>query len=292
LGPEALHIELLHACPNKCLACEHGTLGPARLKPAALRTLYRLPELKQLKLVSFSGGEPLLYPGLAAVLTGAAAAFPGAAIVLLSSLHDPAKALKLLRSLPPAVLGRLHVGSSLDGPEAVHDEMRGREGSFAALKRSLTEIRKEFPRLSAGLTFTATRRNAAAFYSAWNEARALGLFLAPQFLVPNANTAGLDLDVPARKALAAGLHRALGECQPASRQAADLRQALDFLAGGPAGPCGAGGTFLMLAPEGEFYLCPFHKDIRAPLPAAQRLRPPAGGHRTRHCSTCFLRCAR
>lgn len=292
MGPDALHIELLHACPNRCLACDHGTLGAARLEPAALEALYRLQDLEQLKLVSFSGGEPLLYTGLAGAIKGAAAAWPRAALVLLSSLYDAPKALRLLRALPPAVLSRLHLGSSLDGPAAVHDRMRGRKGAFAALKRSLAAIRKEFPLLSAGLTFTATRSNAASFYAAWTEARVLGLPLAPQFLVPNANTSGLDLDVPARKALTAGLRRALDECSPASRPAADLRQALDFLAGGPAGPCGAGGTFLMVAPEGEFYLCPFHKDIRAPLSGAGRLRPPAGGHRTRHCSACFLRCAR
>lgn len=292
MGPEALHIELLHGCPNRCLACDHRDLGAARLKPAVLNALFARPELKGLKLVSFSGGEPLLYPGLGAALKGAAKAFSGAALVLLTSLYDSSKVLALLRGLPAAVRGRLHIGSSLDGPAAVHDEMRGRRGSFAALTASLTAIRKEFPGLSAGLTFTATTRNAAAFYAAWTQARALGLPLAPQFLVPNANTTGLDLDPAARKALIAGLRRAAGECAPASRQAADLRQALDFLAGGPAGPCGAGSLFLMLAPEGEFYLCPFLKDIKAPLSSPEALRPPAGGYRTRYCSACFLRCAR
>lgn len=289
---EALHVELLHSCPLACLACDHRALGAARLKPASLSALYALPGLKGLKLISFSGGEPLLYPGLAAVITGAAAAFPRAALVLLSSLYDTKKALRLLRRLPPAVLLRLHIGSSLDGPAGLHDEMRGRPGAFAALKASLDAIRAEFPGLSAGLTFTATRRNAASFYAAWTEARLLGVLLAPQFLVPNANTAGLELDAPAARALAAGLRRAMDECAPATPAAANLRQALDFLGGGPAGGCGAGASFLMLSPEGEFYLCPFHKDIKAPLSAPGALRPPAAGRRSRHCVSCFLRCAR
>ncbi|MBI4351988.1 MAG: hypothetical protein HY550_11160 [Elusimicrobia bacterium] len=287
-----LHIELLHSCPLACLACDHRTLGAARLKPAAVSALYALPELKGLELVSFSGGEPLLYPGLGAVIAGAAAAFPRAALVLLSSLYDTKKALRLLRRLPPPVLRRLHLGSSLDGPAGLHDEMRGRPGAFAALKASLAALRAEFPGLSAGLTFTATRRNAASFYEAWTGGRLLGVPLAPQFLVANAGTAGLELDAAAGRALAAGLRRAAGECAPASREAANLRQALDFLAGGPAGACGAGASFLMLSPEGEFYLCPFHKDIKAPLSAPGALRPPAAGHRSRHCADCFLRCAK
>lgn len=289
---EALHMELLHACPLNCLACDHRLRGAARLKPAFLSALYARPELKGLKLISFSGGEPLLYPGLAAAIVKAGRAFPRAALVLLSSLYDTKKALRLLRRLPSTVRLRLHIGSSLDGPPGVHDEMRGRPGAFAALKATLAAIRREFPGLPAGLTFTATRGNAASFYAAWTEARRLNAPLSPQFLVPNANTAGLELDTAASRALAAGLRRALDECVPSAPEAANLRQALDFLCGGPAGGCGAGASFLMLAPEGEFYLCPFHKDIKAPLSRPDGLRPPAAGHRTRNCSNCFLCCAR
>lgn len=289
MTPEALHVELLHACPLNCRACDHRLAGRARLKPEDLRRVFSLPELKELRLVSFSGGEPLLYPGLAEALKKAAAAFPAARLVLLSSLYDPAGALRLLRSLPPALLARLHVGSSLDGTPGIHDAMRGRPGAFAALKASLTALRGEFPSLSAGLTFTATRLNAAAFYGAWEEARAMGVPLAPQFLVPNANTAGLELDERARRRMASGLRRAM---RRRPENAAWLRHALDFLSGGPTGPCGAGLTFLMLSPEAEFYLCPFHKEIRAPLDRPSALRPGGPGYRSRHCSSCFLRCAR
>lgn len=291
MSVNSLHIELLHACPSACAACDHRLRGAARLPRAALAAVMRDPAFSGLRLASFSGGEPLLYPGLAGVLTRAAAAWPGAALVLLTSLYLPAKALALLRRLPPPVLRRLHVGSSLDGPGPVHDALRGRPGAYAALRRALTDLR-EFPGVSAGLTFTATSRNAAVFYEAWSEARAMGVPLGVQFLVPNANTAGLELDAAARRALAAGLRRALEETAAASPAAADLRQALGFLGGGPTTPCGAGVNFLMLAPEGEFYLCPFHKDIKAPLGAPGALRPPAAGYRGRFCAECFLRCAR
>lgn len=292
MAAEALHVELLHACPLRCRACDHRLLGAARLKPADLRRALAAPALRGLKLISFSGGEPLLYPGLAAALKLAARSFPQARLVLLTSLYDTAAALRLLRALPRGVPARLHLGSSLDGPPRLHDRLRGRPGAFAALRASLLAVREEFPALSAGLTFTAVRPNAAHFFSAWRTGAALGLRLAPQFLVPNANTAGLDLDPAARAALAAGLRRALAACGPASPEAPGLRDALTFVCGGPSGSCGAGSSFLMLAPEGEFYLCPFHKDRRAPLDRPEALRPPACGHRTRHCPECFLRCAK
>lgn len=292
MGVNSLHIELLHACPSACAACDHRLRGNARLPRAALDAVLRDPAFSGLRLASFSGGEPLLYPGLARVLADAARAWPAATLVLLTSLYLPGKALALLRRLPPAVLRRLHVGSSLDGPGPVHDALRGRSGAFAALRRALADIRREFPAVSAGLTFTATSRNASVFYETWSEARAMGVTLGAQFLVPNANTAGLEPDAAARRALAAGLRRALEETPAASPAAADLRQALSFLGGGPTAACGAGATFLMLAPEGEFYLCPFHKDIKAPLESPGALRPPAAGYRGRFCAGCFLRCAR
>ena len=291
MAVEALHIELLHDCPLACRACDHRAYPPARLGRAALKAVFSRKDFAGLSLVSFSGGEPLLYPGLAAALRGAAAAFPGARLVLLTSLFLSGPALALLRALPAGVRRRLHVGSSLDGTGPGHDAMRGRKGAFAALRKSLKAIKKEFPEVSTGLTFTATRLNAGGFYRAWEEAARLGVPLGVQFLVPNAGTAGLEPDAAARAALAAGLRRALAGAGPDAAEAPHLRQALDFLGGGPSGACGAGSTFLMLAPEGEFYLCPFHKEIRAPLGRPEALRSPAG-YRSRHCPGCFLRCAR
>ncbi|MEI7529976.1 MAG: radical SAM protein, partial [Elusimicrobiota bacterium] len=157
---EALHLELLHACPLRCLACEHRGLGPARLGAARLRRVFSAPEFAGLKLVSFSGGEPLLHPELARIVADAAAAFPQAALALLTSLYDGPRLEKFMRALPPALPGRLHLGSSLDGPPAVHDRMRGRPGAFAALKTSHAWLKKNFPGLSTGFTFTATAVNA------------------------------------------------------------------------------------------------------------------------------------
>jgi len=297
MAVEALHLELLHACPLKCLACDHRTLGAGRLSARRIKAVFAAGEFKNLRLVSFSGGEPLLHPGLAGIVSQAGSAFPSASLVVLSGLYDTGKFDRFLRALPAGLPGRLHIGSSLDGPPAVHDKMRGRAGAFDGLKASVRAARKAFPFLSIGCTFTATSRNAACFYGAWLAARRdLAVPLGIQFLVPNANTAGLELAAADRKALAAGIKAALSDFGKDGRRdpggEANLKAALKFLDGGtPAGACGAGKTFLMLSPDGLFYLCPFHKGVTAPLPEIASLRGRLKAAALKACSSCFLRCA-
>lgn len=295
MAAEALHVELLHRCPLRCLPCDHRLLGVAELSPALLRAALKEPELRALRLVSFSGGEPLLHPGLAAMLRATGRALPAARLVLLSGLWD-AKALgALLRSLPAPLLRRLHIGSSLDGTPAVHDRMRGIPGAFARLERSLALLAAEFPQVSAGLTFTACSVNARHFHGAWLAARRLGVPLGLQFLVPNANTAGLQLDARAAKLLAAGIKAALGDAAGGvlpDAETANLRAALAHLEGkAAAAACGAGSAFFMLSPEGLFYLCPFHKELTARPGEQAGLAARLTGPARKACAGCFLRCA-
>lgn len=287
MGAEALHIELLHACRLRCLACDHRLAGPGRLSAAALKPIFSAEAFRDLRLVSFSGGEPLLHPELPRILREAAAAWPQAALVLLTSLLEGPALIKALRTLSLAALARLHVGSSLDGPRRVHDAMRGLPGAFSELSKNHAALKKAFPSLSSGFTFTATRLNAAFFYEAWLEAREMGAELGVQFLVPNAGTAGLSLRPRDRAALAAGLRAALRETP-----SVHLAAALAFLRPERKdAPCGAGRTFFLLSPEGLFYLCPFYKDITAPLAALGGLRRRFTGQADSACSSCFLRCA-
>jgi MoaA/NifB/PqqE/SkfB family radical SAM enzyme len=297
MAAEALHVELLHACRLNCLACDHRLLGGKRLSAAGLRRVFAAPGFSRARLVSFSGGEPLLHPELARIVTDAAAAFPRASLVVLTSLFETAALKKFLGALPRPLTARLHLGSSLDGPPAVHDRMRGKAGAFAALKRSHAWLKNNFPLLSTGFTFTAASVNAACFYRAWRAARWLGAPLGLQFLAPNANTPGLGLKDRDKAALAAGLRAALAEIAaagaPAAPEAGNLKAALGFLEGiSAAVPCGAGKTFFMLSPDGRFYLCPFHKELTAGLPGISKLRGRLKGRAAAACAGCFLRCSR
>ena len=295
MSVEALHIELSHACQLNCLACDHRLLGNQRLSAAQLRRVFSAPEFSRAGLVSFSGGEPLLHPELARIVTDGAAAFPHAAIVVLTNLFDTTRLKRFMRALPRPLTGRLHLGSSLDGPPGVHDEMRGKTGAFAGLKKSHAWLRANFPRLSTGFTFTAASVNAAHFYEAWLTARGLGAPLGLQFLAPNANTSGLELNTADKKTLTLAIKAALSDLKTEGRtdtaEAGNLKAALNFLDGRIIAACGAGKTFFMLSPEGSFYLCPFHKEITAPLAGIAELRSRLKGPAIRICERCFLRCA-
>ncbi len=293
---KALHAELLHSCPLACLACDHRLRGSARLTRKDLARIFSSGRLKDLGLISFSGGEPLLHTDLPSIVRLAGKKFPAAAIVVLSSLYDSRAFTGFLRALPACLLPRLHIGSSLDGPPPVHDRMRGRAGAFSALKASVISARRDFPFLSIGLTFTATSVNAAHFREAWLEARELRAPLGLQFLVPNPCTAGLELKAADKLALAAGLENVLAvmasEKGRAAPEANNLDSALEFLKGrAPRAACGAGETFFMLSPEGLFYLCPFHKDATATFAKAAGLRAALKGKALKACAGCFLRCA-
>ncbi|HAF95411.1 MAG: hypothetical protein A2021_01180 [Elusimicrobia bacterium GWF2_52_66] len=293
---ETLHIELLHACPLKCLACDHRLLGGARLSLEKLGPVLRSPVFRDLRLISFSGGEPALHPELGAIIKAAAGTFSSARLILLSGLSEGSRLENTLKDLTPSVLSRLHIGSSLDGPGPIHDAMRGRAASFARLKTAHARIKTYFPQVSTGFTFTATAINAAYFYEAWKAAgRELGAPLSLQFLVPNANTSRLELKAADKGKLAAGLESAIADRSSAiyGISAPGLTSALLFLKGkNHALSCGAGKTFLMLSPEGRFYLCPFHKEITASLPGISGLRARLKGPGLKACASCFLRCAR
>lgn len=305
-----LHIELTHACPQNCAPCDHRLAGRALLPISALNKLFLSPSLKGLKTISFSGGEPTLHPEFEAAVQFAARSFPDARIIILTSLYEPARLQAFLRKLPPGLNRRLSVCSSLDGPARVHNYIRGRAKAFSRLKTAHARIRKTCPGVCTGLTFTASVHNASYFYQTWRTA--IYDFKAPlglQFLVKNKNTAGLELTPQGKTALTLDIRKVLAEVNrsPQARalysmeECLRLKLAMDLLAGKPkpAAQCGAGRSFAMLSPEGNFYLCPFHKGIIiGSLTSrlnniwtdknARKAYSKAGSSA---CAACFIRCA-
>ena len=309
MNPLELHIELTHSCPLNCAPCDHRLAVGAKLPLSSLKKLFRSPLLEELRLVVFSGGEPTLHPGFEDAVLAAAKSFPGARLLILTSLYETKRLEAFLKSLPPTVIGRLHIGSSLDGPPRLHDRIRGRAGAFARLKAAHARIKKRHPGISTGFTFTATSLNTAYFHQTWRiAADVLKAPLGLQFLVPNSNTSGLKPDLKDKMSLAKNIRRVLSEINKSQQSGTNysieeclrFKLALDLLAGKtkPAGKCGAGRTFAMLSPEGRFYLCPFHKgsvlgSIDSPFNKVWTAENSARAFKkagSRSCVRCFLRC--
>jgi radical SAM protein with 4Fe4S-binding SPASM domain len=129
--------ELTLACNARCVHCgsRAGRPRERELDPAeALRLCDDLAALG-VREVTFSGGEPLLrpdWPQLAARLVGR-----GVAVELITNgLELDASAARRLRDA-----GVRSVTLSVDGPEPVHDEVRGVPGSFRRVVEAVARLR-------------------------------------------------------------------------------------------------------------------------------------------------------
>ena len=103
--------------------------------------------------VLFSGGEPLLRPGLFDLIGYAQEKGIRAVLSTNGTLITPALARDMTR------LGLSYVGISIDGPEAVHDRFRGKKGAFQEALTGLRVCREAG--LRVGIRVTLTRFNYA-----------------------------------------------------------------------------------------------------------------------------------
>lgn len=154
---EAPAIVVWNVCQHCDLRCPHCYLS-AGTRPAnndlstteAHRVIDELAD-HGVKVIIFSGGEPLLRPDLFQLIAHARNRRLGAQLSS-SGIHlDEAKAAML------AELGVGYVGVSIDGERAFNDEYRGLPGAF---DRALTGLRNAHAAgLKTGVRMTITRRN-------------------------------------------------------------------------------------------------------------------------------------
>ena len=146
--------ELTLACDARCVHCG-SFAGPAR--PSELTTDEALDAVDQLaglgcRSVTLSGGEPLLrddWPTLAARIVAR-----GMRLEMVSNgLSVKAQADAIARA------GFFAVSLSVDGPPALHDELRGVDGGFDALARGAAALHERGVRI--GAVTQVNRRNLA-----------------------------------------------------------------------------------------------------------------------------------
>ena len=142
----------VHVSRRCNLACAHcySRSGPREreaLPVAALISLLGQAQAEGYQCLAVSGGEPLLYPRLGQVLDHAAALGLARIGVTNGTLH---------RATDLALLGAFDlVAVSIDGPEAVHDALRGSPTAFARSVRGLRAMREAG--ISFGIAHTVTR---------------------------------------------------------------------------------------------------------------------------------------
>lgn len=257
-------------CNSRCASCRIWK-RPAgvELPPADFEEFFRKnPSLAWLDL---TGGEPTLREDLAEIGRAAVALLPG-----LDLLHFPSNGL-LPEKLETAVRGilrarprRLVVTVSLDGPEAVHDRLRGGEGFFARSLESLRRLRKlesRHFRVFPGMTLSAENFRLVGETARMLEKELKGFD--PADLHVNIGevsehfygNAGFDLSFRPAALEEVRRHAALGgfarRLSPAGLlERAYLRLAEKYLASGKTPiPCRSGSVSCFIDPAGEIYPC-------------------------------------
>lgn len=158
--PYKVLLSLTDRCNLRCAHCRAWHRRTDELTPEEIgRSLASLPGLRWLDI---TGGEPTLRPDLDGCVAAMAPALRGAVFVHFPTngwRGDAAEA--LARALRDATPARVVVTVSVDGPEAIHDRLRGRAGSFS---RALDTWRRlaALPGVEVFVGTTVTPDNAAA----------------------------------------------------------------------------------------------------------------------------------
>ena len=146
-----IQIHPTRRCNLQCRHC-YSSSGPrerGEIDPALLFDLLDDGVAEGYGVVSFSGGEPVLYPHLADVLDGAGERGMFRTLTSNGMLLDGPRL--------DAITGRVDLlAISLDGVPGSHDALRG-DGAFAAMERRLQGVRAAG--ISFGFIFTLTQDN-------------------------------------------------------------------------------------------------------------------------------------
>lgn len=160
--PSRMVLEITRRCNLRCKMCSTWSIAPGHeLRPDEVRAMVR--QLPKLSWLDVTGGEPFLRADAEEVFLAVVESAPA-----LGVLHFPTngwftervvRVARRLRERRPEVA--LIITVSIDGPPEVHDELRGRAGSFARAMDTLRRLR-EIDGVSVYVGTTVTPFNAAS----------------------------------------------------------------------------------------------------------------------------------
>jgi MoaA/NifB/PqqE/SkfB family radical SAM enzyme len=139
--------------------------------------------------VLLRGGETFMFPGIVELLEhisakGMAVSIDTNGTMLARYADDIAR------------IGGMHLTVSVDGPEAIHDEVRGVEGTFRRLKDGIDQVQegqaRTGNRIGLGICFTISRYNYRHLAAMPDVARGLGvgsIAIVPYYYFPAATGA-------------------------------------------------------------------------------------------------------
>lgn len=138
--PFRVILMLTGRCPHRCRVCGVWKTPPP--PDPTLDELERFFRANRFSWVNLTGGEIVLREDLPAVmgLLGSGPVRP-AVVTFPTTGHRPEAAVKAVHAALAAGIPRLYVTVSFDGPPAVHDALRGREGAFQRAAETFRRLR-------------------------------------------------------------------------------------------------------------------------------------------------------
>jgi len=149
-APLGVYIALTERCPNRCVYCNYEELRKKESYEITTEdVLYIIDQLKKAgcQKLHLSGGEPLIRDDVGRIIDHAKSKgmFVG---ISCSGMYIPEK-IKMLKNIDIVLL-------SLDGPEDIHDELRG-EGSYKNVLKAMDSLKNN--KITFWTNTVLTRKN-------------------------------------------------------------------------------------------------------------------------------------
>jgi MoaA/NifB/PqqE/SkfB family radical SAM enzyme len=200
--PQSISLTITNACNLQCRMCgQWSREGYMRSRRNLLREELELADWKRLvdelaaheiRSLLLRGGEVFLFPEIIPLLEY----IHGKGIFI--SIDTNGTQLERFAG-DIARIGNIHLTVSVDGPEAIHDSVRGMQGCFERIRRGLTRLKEEEQRsgitVSKSITFTISPYSYRSLGKIPETARNLGISsvcIVTYYYVPRA--AGLKYD--------------------------------------------------------------------------------------------------
>ena len=285
---EELHFELTYQCNQKCVMC--NIWNRYKLDPSLKKEELSFDEikgfveksdyLKKIKLVIFSGGEPFLRDDIVGLCGYFSNHYPNISIGILSNLFNTHLTMEKLQEINDLYHPRdLWIGSSLDGLDEKHDEIRGVNGAFKGSLNTIQAIKAKFPSVRVCLNFTLTTRNYGELLPAFRFAKDWGIDFSAQFAVPWENAESYSWNSEILEEIEEKIDIILQEIIEDYRAKGILQEMTESIDIGLLSKlyywkgltlyqknphrffrrCVAGAKFAIFSPNGDIYFCPILK---------------------------------
>ncbi|MFH2070029.1 MAG: radical SAM protein [Elusimicrobiota bacterium] len=266
--PEELHLEVTYRCDSRCVMCELWKKKDKKdeIKFTEIKRFVRESRyLKNVKRVILSGGEPWLRDDFVEICRFFSKASPDAEIIILSNLMNKSIILKKLGEIFTEVpVGKILLGTSLDGIGTGHDRIRGKRGAYERLLNTVNTIKKTFP-VHITFTFTLSPGNYDQILPVYQKAKEQKWNMGFQVFVQKRDIKRMlwtedklrTVDKQVRKIMQA-IYGETGDIYPLLPWHYLLKYVKQPKRYFQDCPCGE--KFAMVDPYGGLYMCPVHKD--------------------------------